>query len=339
MRQIFTHKGEKVKKLPTIVVLATGGTIAGQKDGKTYRAGAVKISEFLSVFEWLEGIAQVRTEQFCQIGSQDMTSKILLSLCRRVQELVEDESVDGVVVTHGTDTLEESAFLLNLCVASKKPVVLTGAMKSSDSLGSDGAANLFDAVCVAANKEAWGKGVLVVMSSLIHAAREVSKTHTTSLCAFASPNSGAIGSAFRRKVRFYLAPLRRHTTSSEFAPLRAAELPRVDVLYSGVDGVSKELLDASLRGTKAVVACGVGNGNFSQSVLEALKQAAQNGVAVVRVSRTLRGEISASGEVNDAECGFLRGDNLNAQKARILLQVALASGLKNEDLARVFEEY
>ncbi|GAA9357579.1 type II asparaginase [Helicobacter pylori] len=328
------------KNLPTIALLATGGTIAGSGTGKSlgrYKSGELGVKELLKAIPSLNKIARIQGEQISNIGSQDMNEEVWFKLAKRAQELLDDSRIQGVVITHGTDTLEESAYFLNLVLHSTKPVVLVGAMRNAASLSADGALNLYNALSVAANEKSANKGVLVVMDDNIFSAREVVKTHTTHTSTFKALNSGAIGSVYYGKTRYYMQPLRKHTMKSEFflSQLKIP-LPKVDIIYTHA-GMTLDLFQASLNShAKGVVIAGVGNGNVSAGFLKAMQEASQMGVVIVRSSRVGSGEIT-SGEIDDR--AFITSDNLNPQKARVLLQLALTKTNNKAKIQEMFEEY
>lgn len=320
---------------PNIYILATGGTIAGSSASATegnYTAGSKGVEDILSAVPQLGDLATIKSEQISNIGSQEMNDEIWLKLANRVSELLTKNDVDGVVIVHGTDTMEETAYFLSLVVKSKKPIVLVGAMRNADSMSADGPLNIYNAVSVAADKNAREKGALVVMNDEIHAAREVTKTNTTNVAAFASPNSGKIGTVNYGTVNFYMAPLRKHTVASEFNIKDIKALPRVDIIYGHAQD-SGDLVDAAVqKGAKGIILAGVGNGNLYSDLQAALAKASEAGVIVVRSSRTGSGSTSVGSEVDDAKLGFLTADNLNPQKARVLLMLALS---KTSDKAKI----
>ncbi|WP_259458409.1 type II asparaginase [Helicobacter pylori] len=338
---LFCLKGQVMAKyLPTIVLLATGGTIAGSGAGKSlgrYKSGELGIIELLKAIPSLNKIARIQGEQVSNIGSQDMNEEVWFKLAKRAQELLDDSRIQGVVITHGTDTLEESAYFLNLVLRSTKPVVLVGAMRNASSLSADGALNLYNALSVAINEKSANKGVLVVMDDTIFSAREVVKTHTTHTSTFKALNSGTIGSVYYGKVRYYMQPLRKHTIESEFSLSQLkTPLPKVDIIYTHA-GMTPDLFQASLNShAKGVVIAGVGNGNVSVGFLKAMQEASQMGVVIVRSSRVGSGEVT-SGEIDDR--AFITSDNLNPQKARVLLQLALTKTNNKEKIQEMFEEY
>ena len=324
---------------PHVVILATGGTIAGSAPSAAsvigYRAGVLNVDEMLAAVPELADIADVRGETICAIDSKDMTDEIWLRLTARVNELLASDDADGVVIAHGTDTLEETAYFLQLTVKSDRPVVLTGAMRPATALSADGPMNLLGAVRVAACREAAGKGALVVMNGEIHSARDVTKTRTLGVDAFSSPALGCLGIVDAGVPIFYRVSVRRHTTHSEF---EAAALPRVDILY-GYAGDDGALVDACVRaGAKGIVYAGMGNGSIPADVEKTLVNAAEEGVAVVRASRGMGGT-AVSAEPSYDAAGFIASDTLSPQKARVLLRLALAKTNDVKELRRIFQEY
>ena len=324
---------------PTIYILATGGTIAGSGSGAldtSYTSGTVTVDKLIAAVPEINKIATIKGEQISNIGSQEMNNEVWFKLANRVNELLTSGKADGVVITHGTDTMEETAYFLNLVVKSDKPIVMVGAMRNSGSLSADGPLNIFNAVNVAMSKEAAGKGVVVVMNDEIHAAREVTKTNTTAVDTFKSPNSGKIGTVFYGNVKFYMNPVRKHTVNSAFDITKIKELPRVDIIYSHSNDNPDFVNLAVKNGAKGIVNAGMGNGNPFPSALEALGEAVKGGVVVVRDSRVGSGETTLNGEVDDGKYGFLASDNLNAQKARVLLMLALTQTTDKAKIQELF---
>ena len=322
-----------------VTILAVGGTVAGSGPGSldaSYTSGTVTVDKLIAAVPEINKIATIKGEQISNIGSQEMNNEVWLKLANRVNELLTSGKADGIVITHGTDTMEETAYFLNLVVKSDKPIVFTGAMRNSGSLSADGPLNIYNAVNVAMSKEAAGKGVMVVMNDEIHAAREVTKSDTTAVDTFKSPNSGKIGTAYYGNVKFYMNPTRKHTINSAFDITKIKELPRVDIIYSHSNDNPDFVNLAVKNGAKGIVNAGMGNGNPFPSVLEALGEAVKSGVVVVRGSRVSSGETTMNGEVDDGKYGFLASDNLNAQKARVLLMLALT---KTSDKARIQEYF
>ncbi len=330
------------KDLPNVVILATGGTIAGagaSSTGSAYTSGQVKIEAMIDAVPNIRNLANLKGEQTANVGSQDMSVKVWLDLANRINELLKGNDVDGIVITHGTDTQEETAYFLNLVVKSDKPVVLTGSMRPSTALSAEGPLNLYNAVALAAHPDAKGYGVMVVMNDEIHAAHDVKKMITTPVQTFQSPQEGMIGTVIFGDVLFFHKPHGRHTLNSEFSVDGIKELPRVDIVYTCAD-VSTDLIDLMVNaGAKGIVIAGVGDGNMNAGTLEAAKRATAKGISVVRASRVPIGAVLIKGEVVDADYGTVSSDELNPQKARVLLMLALLKDRSREDLQRIFIEY
>src|SRR5499427_3381195 len=329
-------------KLPTIVVLATGGTIAGAAASDVqagYTSGEVGVQQLLAAVPQAKKLAVLRGEQISNIGSQDMNDDVWLKLAKRVNELAASPDVAGIVITHGTDTIEEAAYFLNLVVKSRKPVVLTAAMRPSTALSADGPLNFYNAVAVAANKDAAGRGVLVVINDWVHGASSLTKTSTTAVQTFLSPLTGLIATVAYGEVDWNRGPVGRNTSQSEFSLDGVTALPRVDIImaYENMDGA---LIDAAVAaGAKGVVIAGVGNGNMTAAALAALGKHAKNGIVCVRSSRVTTGRVGRNVEVDDDKAGFVASLDLNPQKSRVLLRLALLKTRTNADLQRLFQEY
>ncbi len=328
-------------KKPNIVILATGGTIAGAAATGTqsgYTSGAVGIDTMIAAVPGIADLATIKGEQVASVGSQDMSFEILLKVAKRINELAKG-NVDGFVITHGTDTLEESAFFLNLTVKTDKPVVMVGSMRPSTAVSADGPLNLYNGVGVAVDPRAKGRGVLVVMNDWIHAAHSLTKTSTTAVQTFMSPIRGLVGVAAYGKNDWYTSPEWKHTTGSEFDISSVTAIPRVDIVFASVD-MPPDLIDASVAaGAKGIVIAGVGNGNMNAASLEAAARAVKKGVMVVRSSRVATGNVGRNVEVKDDELGFIASDELNPQKSRILLALALLSKPTAAKVQTMFETY
>jgi L-asparaginase len=331
------------RTLPNVVILATGGTIAGSGATSTtsvgYKAATVPVQALIDAVPELKKIATVQGEQVFQIASQNMTNDYWLKLAKRVNELLQKPEVDGIVVTHGTDTLEETAFFLDLVSKSDKPVVVVGAMRPSTALSADGPINLYNAVLIAGSKEAVGKGVLVCLNDQINCARDVTKTNTYTADTFKAAELGVLGYIEGDRVAFYRLPARKHTFNSEFDLSGIEKLPNVEIAY-GYENVSRTAIDAfAATGVDGIVYAGVGDGNPSELTERALADARAKGIFIVRSARVGNGIIARNNEVNDDKRDFVVSDTLNPQKARILLTVALTKTKDNKELQRIFYEY
>jgi L-asparaginase len=327
---------------PNITILATGGTIAGAAASGTtagYKSGAVTIDAMVSAVPGLPDVAVIKGEQISNVGSQDMSFDILLKVAKRINELAKSNDVQGIVITHGTDTLEESAFFLNLTVKTDKPVVMVGSMRPSTAVSADGPLNLFNAVAVASDPQSKGRGVLVVMDDAIHAAHSMTKTSTTAVETFQSPLRGLAGTTLYGKQDYYATPPWKHTTQSQFDISSVTEVPRVEIIYAYLD-MPGDVIDAAVaRGAKGIVIAGVGNGNMTKAAVDAAAEAVKKGVVVVRSSRVPTGTVGRNVELDDDKLGFIASDELNPQKARILLTLALANNTPKDQIQALYRTY
>lgn len=327
--------------LPRVVILATGGTIAGRAASNTemtgYKPGELGVETLIEAVPEMRAVADVTGEQFANIGSFDMTNEVWLRLAKHVNALLKKDEVDGVVITHGTDSLEETAYFLHLTVHSRKPVVLVGAMRPATAISADGPVNLLNAVTLAGSEAAVGKGVLIAMNDQINGARDATKTNTTHVETFKSPELGYLGYFQNGRPIFYKASTRKHTVDSEFCTEDVTELPRVDILYAHVndDGVLAQA--AAEAGAKGLIAAAFGHGNLHANLKPTLVALARQGIVVVRSSRVGNGIVSRVAD--DAENGFIAADSLNAQKARILLMLVLCRTRDRAEIQEMFYRY
>jgi L-asparaginase len=328
--------------LPTVVVLATGGTIAGAAESDVqagYSSGQVGVDQLLNAVPQAKKLANMRGEQVSNIGSQDMNDQVWMKLATRINELLAQPDVAGVAITHGTDTIEETAYFLNLVIKSKKPVVMTASMRPSTALSADGPLNFYNAVAVAANKDAAGRGVLVVVNDWIHGAASLTKTSTTAVQTFLSPQSGLIGTIAYGEPEWYRGPVGKNTVNSEFTVDKSTVLPRVDIImaYENMDG---KIIDAAVAsGAKGLVIAGVGNGNMTKPALDALAAQSKKGIVCVRSSRVATGQVGRNVEVNDDSLGTIASLGLNPQKSRVLLRLAMLKTKDAKTIQRYFDEY
>ncbi|MBP6898550.1 MAG: type II asparaginase [Burkholderiaceae bacterium] len=328
---------------PQIVLLATGGTIAGAGasavNSASYQAAKVPVDKLISGLPELAGVAQVRGEQVFQIASESFSNEHLLTLGKRVAALAAQPDVNGIVITHGTDTLEETAYFLHLTVRSDKPVVVVGSMRPGTALSADGALNLLNAVTVAGSPEARGKGVLVVMNDEIHTGRDVSKAINIRTEAFKSP-WGPLGMVVEGKAYWFRAPVKRHTLNSEFDITQLGTLPRVDIAYGHGNAVDTAYKAFAAAGARAIVHAGTGNGSVAAPVVPALRELRAQGLQIVRSARVVGGGfVIRNAEQPDDQYDWVVAHDLNPQKARILTMLALSKGADSKALQRMFLEY
>ena len=329
-------------QLPRVMILATGGTIAGSAESGTqagYTSGHISIDAMIGAVPGITAIARVHGEQVANVGSQDMTFAIMIDLANRINALLNNDAAKGVVVTHGTDTMEETAHFLNLTVNNKKPVVMTGAMRPATAISADGPLNLYNAVAVAADPHAAGHGTLVVMNDRIHGAHSLTKTNTTSVETFISPINGLIGTVNYGKTEYFRRPFRKHTHKSEFSVAGITSLPRVDIIYACAD-MPADLIDGSMeKGAQGIVIAGDGNGNMNAVTIERAARAAEKGIFIVRSSRVPTGKVGRNVEIDDDRLGFIASDELNPAKARILLMLALLKKRTIGEIQQLFYDY
>jgi len=336
--------------LPRVRLVATGGTISNRTGGR------LSAEELVKSMPGVERYARPEFEQFTNLASSELTLDHWLGIAKRLNELLADPEMGGLVVTSGTDTLEELAYFLNLSVRSEKPVVVVGSMRNPSTLGYEGAANLLEGFRVAASPEARGKGVLVVLNDEINAAREVTKTDALRLGTFQTRGYGVLGVVDADRVVFYRTLLKRHTAKSEFDVSSLSSLPRVDVIlvYQGADGdLIKAAVDAGAQG---IVIAGAGAGATSGTQQAAITNALKKGVVVVTTTRAGSGRIAPPRRGSDAQPPFgggaatnpltpeerlrrIAGEDLAPVKARVLLMLALAKTHDPREIQRMFSEY
>ncbi len=325
---------------PVIVILATGGTIAGSAATATqasYQPGVLSISQIISKVPEIEKLAQLKGIQVCNIASQNMEESVWLELWKTIDNLFTNNLCDGVVITHGTDTMEETAYFLNLTVKHSKPVVITGAMRAATSLSADGPFNLYNAVALAASKSAHNRGVMVLMNDYIHSADDVTKTNTTNTNAFACPNFGPLGQMRDGTPQFYRESLSRHTADSEFDIKGLKSLPQTEIVYAYAFSSNIALNAIIDSGAQGVVIAGVGHGNYNKAIASLFQKAQEKGVTIVRSSRIQTGGVDLSAEEYDKRwpVSFMK----SPQKARILLMLALTKTKDVQEIQRIFTEY
>ena len=320
---------------PRLLILATGGTIAGRVhsgDALRYTSGLVGIDALLQATTGFDIAADIAGEQIASVGSQDMSEAIWWQLHQRIKTA----GVDGVVITHGTDTIEETSFLLDLVVEAGAPVVLVGAMRPANALGADGPRNLACAIRAAASPQSRDRGVLVVIADMVHSARHVRKALTSGTDGFRSWPGGPIGTASPLGVSYHAPPM-PWVMRGRYALPEGAALPPVGIVYAhaGMDAAMAAAMTAS--GAAGIVLAGMGHGNAPAAVLDVLAEAARRGIAVVRSTRVDEGSVARNMEVDDDRLGFVAGGDLSPQKCRLLLQLLIANGvLRTEDQQSAF---
>jgi L-asparaginase len=334
------------RDLPLVWVLSTGGTIAGAGATSTnlaeYKAGTVLGEDLVKAVPEIKQFANVKVEQIINVRSPDLKLDNLLALANGINSIfANDPNVAGIVVTHGTNTLEETAYFLNLTVKHDRPVVVVGSMRPSTAISADGPLNLLNAIRTATSPEAKGKGVLVVMNDEINGARDVTKTNTYRVETFRSPDLGFLGYVDEDQVSFYRASTKRHTVNSEFDVSNIREFPKVDILYSYVEPNVAMIHALQANGVRGIVFAGTGAGGLSEFEREAMKailsSPSDTKPIAVRSNRTGTGRVIARKEYD--ELGYVAADTLNPQKSRILLMLALTRTVEVKEIRRMFAEY
>ena len=327
---------------PSVVVLATGGTIAGAGastvNSATYTAAKVPVDKLLAGLPELAQVANVRGEQVFQIASESFTNDNLLALAKRVSALSKQADVDGIVVTHGTDTLAETAYFLSLVVHTDKPIAVVGSMRPGTALSADGALNLLNAVSVAGSRDAKGKGVFVTMNDEINTARDVNKDINIQTGAFKS-QWGPLGMVVEGKNYWFRAPVKRHTNNSEFNIDNIDKLPQVDIVYA-YGSVQPTAVNALVdAGAKAIIHAGTGNGSVADRMVKPLQDARAKGTVIVRSSRVPYGFVLRNAEQPDDKYDWVVAHDMRPEKARLLTMLALTKGASTAELQRMFMEY
>ncbi|MDD6542418.1 MAG: type II asparaginase [Prevotella sp.] len=327
---------------PKIRIIATGGTIAGVSASATssaYGAGQVGIQTLIAAVPQIKDLADVSGEQLVNIGSQDMNDEVWLKLAKRINQLLNNEGYDGVLVTHGTDTMEETAYFLSLTVHSDKPVILVGSMRPSTAISADGPANLYNGVAALVDPSSKGHGVMACMNNELFEAKALIKTHTTDCATFKGGLYGEVGYVYNGKPVYLHKSVSKQGLTSEFNVDNMTSLPKVGIVY-GYANCSPLPMQAFVDNHfDGIVLAGVGDGNFYKDVFDVAVKAQNAGIQIVRSSRVPTGPTNLNGEVDDAKYHFVASLNLNPQKARVLLMLALTKTHDWQKIQQYFEEY
>jgi len=326
-------------ELPTVVILGTGGTIAGTGEaGKTqgYTAGSLDIQSLIDACPGLDELANLQGEQVLNTASDNVTAKDWLVLANRINELAQDPTIAGFVVTHGTDTLEETCYFLNLAVKTDKPVICVGAMRPATAISADGPMNLYQSVALARSPEAVGQGAMIVFSDGIYGAREVTKVNTFKTDAFNGKDMGCLGYMRDDKPYFYNKTVKKHTVDTPFDITGLEDLPKVGIAYFHIDA-DVAILEEMMNRYDGVVIAGAGNGSTSTAWANYVKERIDGGddTIVVRAGRMDCGIVTDYSSFMQS----IAADNLNPQKARILLQLALTKTKDRETIREYFAQF
>lgn len=318
-----------------VVILATGGTIAGSGNpGESigYKSGTLQVESILDSIPAIQKYAEIEAIQICNVNSDDIGSTIWINLAKEIEKQALRPDVTGIVVTHGTDTLEETAFFLNLVLDTEKPVVLTGSMRPATAISADGPMNLYEAIQTALEPESQNRGVLVQFAGKLYSARDVQKSDAHALCAMTGATTGACGTVCDGKVDYIWKSSKPHTSETEFSISSISSLPKVTVLYFNADA-DPELIKAAESISDGLVIAGAGAGEFSLSFAEAINQTE---IPVVVSSRIANGRVEQATLICPKT---IAAGDLSPQKAAILLRLALTKGSSRYEIKRMFETY
>ncbi|MGN1277048.1 MAG: asparaginase [Floccifex sp.] len=325
--------------MKNILIVATGGTIAGTgQHGKTvaYHAGEISVEQIIESIPSIQNLANIRSYQLFNIDSNEMDETHWIQLSNTINAIIKEEDIDGIVITHGTDLIEETAYYLNLTINTDKPIVLTGAMRPATATSADGPFNLYQAVSLAAHDSAYNKGVMVLFSSTIYAGRDIYKINNYKIDAFGQKTSGCLGYMQDEKVYFFSDINKKHTNQSIFAK-NYATLPKVAIVYYYGGAPSSVLYDAA-KENQGIVIIGSGSGNYNKAWLKAINELSEKGILFVRSSRVSEG-IVFNDEIFDPKHNCVPANTLSGAKARILLMLSLSITKNKDRIQKIFEEY
>lgn len=326
--------------MKNIVIIATGGTIAGSgKMGKAtnYQAGKINIDEIIDSIPMINEVANLKAIQLFNVDSNEIDEQYWLILANKINELVNCDDVDGIVVTHGTDTLDETSYFLNLTIHTYKPVVLTGAMRPASATSADGPMNLYQAVCLASSDEALGHGVMALFSSTIYSGRDIQKVSDFKIDAFDQKEFGCLGYMHDDKVNMFSRTFKKHTLQSIFSKNLPESLPSVGIVYYYA-GAKVEILTSMAKMHQGIVIIGSGSGNYSKAWLDEIERLNKMGIIFVRASRVNQGIVYES-EIFDPNNRCIPSNTLSGQKARVLLMLAMSKTKNVSEIKRIFDEY
>ena len=315
---------------PLVKIIATGGTIANSPEGR------MSVETVMQQVPEVKDIAEIEVYDYIRVGSSEISVQNWIDIARAIsRELEQNDKIDGVVVTHGSNTSEETAYFLNLVLDTEKPVVVVGSQRQRTTLSEDSSRNFFDAIRVAAHPDAGGRGVMLIANEMIHFSRDVTKTISYRVETWDSGDLGVLGFSDLDMIRFYRMPTTLHTSSSQFRLDNidtADDLPLVEIVYSYADAGPEMIEAAVANGARGIVFAGFPTGSGTPAMTEAFRKAAAEGIAIVNSHRGGRGRIQTNRE-------FISADNLTVQKARILLMLALAHNVPFDQLEEIFTLY
>ena len=326
--------------MKTIAIIATGGTIAGTgQEGKAvaYHAGEMNIDEVIQSIPMINQVAHIKEYQIMNVDSNEMNPSKWITLANTINDIVKDDEIDGIVITHGTDTLDETSYFLTLTLNTSKPIVITGAMRPATATSADGPYNLYQAVCLAACEEAREQGVMGLFSSTIYSGRDIQKVNNYKIDAFDQKDFGCLGYMQDDEVYFFSRSFKIHTFQSGFSQNKLESLPEVAIAYFYAGASSQILYDMAMN-HQGIVIVGSGNGNYSQEWLKAINELSLKGIVFVRASRVSHG-IVFDDEIFDPQQYCIAANTLSAQNARVLLMLALSHTQDHQEIENIFNAY
>ena len=327
-----------IKKIHICALGGTIGSVANSSADEYYDSASINIESLISSLPINNEEIALRSEQLFQKKSQDISYDDLLMTANKIHELVQDDEVNGVVVTQGTNSIEEVAYFINLVINTKKPIVFTGSFSPNNSMDHDGSKNLYNAILLAASNKAIGQGVLLTFNDSIVHAREASKINPSIMSDFSNSNLGVLGYIQGSNIHMHHQTLYKHTYLSAFNIVDVQKLPSICIIY-GHCGMSSIFVNAALKSNlKGIVSAGMGKGYQTIEVTESLVEASKQGVIIVRCSRSGQGIVHRDPKLDD-KFGMVAGSSLNPQKAVILLALALTKTDDKLEIQRFFDEY
>jgi len=323
--------------MKTVQIIGTGGTIAGVGKSYSYKSGKLYISKLISDIPEISDLANLKMKQMRNIDSSDITFEYWLRIAKYINENSKNSEIDGFVITHGTDTLEETAYFLNLTLKTKKPVIITGAMRPNTALSADGKSNLYQAVALAAtgNNDLIGKGVLIVFSDTIYGARDIQKINSFKVEAFNHRDLGCLGYMIGKVPYFYNSSIKSHTYDTEFNICDVKDLPKVSIAYFYADA-DVEILEFLAKKSKGIIIAGTGTGNCSKIWHKKIKSILEKKIPIVRTSRVANGLVTSKKSI--LKYG-ITANTLSPQKARILLSLSLTKTKNLKEIDKIFKKY
>ena len=327
-------------KIPCIYVLALGGTIASPTKaiGEFYEHSSIAIDQLINLLPFDPEKIKILSKQFLQQISQDMTDEELIAVARQIDSIIKNDEIDGIVITQGTNCIEETAYFINLVIKTKKPIVFTGSFRPANALSYDGSRNLYNAILFASSRDAIGIGVVLTFNDTILSARDASKSNPSNIACFSTNGVGVVGSITGQYICIQSSFGKKHTYLSEFDINTIKNIPKIYIIYGHL-GMDNIFINAAIKNhAQGIISAGMGTGYLPKAVMKSLNEAEKKGIFVVRCSRTGQGLVNIDPKL-DNQHGSIAGNSLSPQKARILLAIALLKTKNKAEIQRIFNQY